>query len=128
MKISDKNLTISQVSLLAAECSRSGWDGADAAPKDRGAVARAGDLIRALPEGIPLPEVAPEPDGCISLDWIQAPERLFSLSVGANRRLAYAWLDGAEKGHAAVVFDGQKVPRTILQGIKRIMDATAPEC
>jgi hypothetical protein len=44
------------------------------------------------------------------------------VSVGPSGRLAFAWLDGVEKGHGVVRFDGQDVPRRILEGIKAIVN------
>jgi len=38
--------------------------------------------------------------------------------MGPNDRLAYAWLDGTDKGHAVARFDGERVPDRILEGIK----------
>lgn len=116
-----KAAAIAQIWALTNECAEAGWDGEDAMPLDQFAVISAADIIRALPQDIALPEFAPEPDGSISLDWIQSRNRLFSVSVGTTSRLAYAWLDGADKGHAVARFDGQKVPPRILQGIRDIM-------
>ena len=87
---------------------------------DRLAALSAANFIRALPDGIALPEFAPEPDGSISLDWIQSRNRLFTLSVGSTNRLAYAWVDGTDKGHAVARFDGEHVPPRILEGIRGI--------
>ena len=78
-------------------------------------------FLRALPEGVRIPEFAPEPDGSISLDWIQSRNRLFTLSVGSGNRLAYAWLDGADKGHGVARFDEENVPHLILECIKGIV-------
>ena len=61
-----------------------------------------------------MPEFAPEPDGAISLDWIQSRHRLFTLSISASNRLAYAWLDGTDKGHGVARFDGRTIPRRVL--------------
>ena len=116
----DKATAISQIWALANECDRPGWDGDDALPLERMAVFKAVAFIRTLPEGVPLPECAPEPDGSISLDWISSRNRLFSLSLGTGDRLPYAWLDGTDKGHAVARFDGESVPPRILEGIKAI--------
>lgn len=78
-------------------------------------------FIRALPDGIALPEIAVEPDGSISLDWIQSRKQLFSLSVGNSNRLAYAWLDGTNSGHGVDRFDGNIIPLRILNGIMAIV-------
>lgn len=113
---------ISQIWALVNECSVANWDGEGARPVDPQAAASAEELIRALPNGIPLPEFAAEPDGSISLDWIQSRNRLFSLSIGRGNRLPYAWLDGADKGHAVARFDGVQIPPRILEGISRIVN------
>lgn len=118
----EKAAAISQIWALANECCERGWDAEGAEPISPLAANLAAAFIRALPVGVPLPEFAPEPDGSISLDWIQSRNRLFSVSVGQNNRLAYAWLDGTDRGHAVARFDGQYVPRRILDGISEIMD------
>jgi len=117
-----KAMAISQIWALANECAEPDWNGDGALPINHVAVFNTVAFIRALPDGVPLPECAPEPDGSISLDWIQSRKRLFSLSVGSGNRLAYAWLDGADKGHAVARFDGESVPSRILQGIKSSID------
>jgi len=116
-----KGAAISQIWALANDHAEPDWDGNGAYPIHRLAVFKATAFIRALPDDLPLPEFAPEPDGSISLDWIVSRNRLFSMSVGTNDRLAYAWLDGADKGHAVARFDGVRVPTRILSGIEGIM-------
>ena len=117
-----KASAISDLWKLANECADAGWDGSDAAPINLQAVHNAVAFIRALPGLLPLPEFAPEPDGAVSLDWIVSRNRLFSVSVnaGASGRLAYAWLDGADRGHAVARFDGTTIPARILDGIRAI--------
>jgi len=117
-----KAAAISQIWALANECDRPDWDGEHSFPIEHATVFRAAAFIRALPDWVPLPEFAPESDGSISLDWIQSRNHLFSLSVGASNRLPYAWLDGTDKGHAVANFDGDAVPRKILEGIIGIMN------
>lgn len=115
-----KARAISDLWKLANECADAGWDGCDAAPINLQAVHKAVAFIRALPGLLPLPEFAPEPDGAVSLDWIVSRSRLFSVSAGASGRLAYAWLDGADRGHAVARFDGTTIPARILDGIHAI--------
>ena len=117
----EKAAALSRLAELATECAEPGWDGEDAAAIDPTAVLWTKRFVRALPPGMPLPEFGPEPDGAISLDWIRSRNRLFSLSIGRSNRLAYAWLDGADKGHGVARFDGQNVPPRVLDGIERIV-------
>lgn len=117
-----KSVALSELQSMAQECSNDDWDGAGALAIDQFALWNAQDFVRALPDDFPLPEFAPEPDGSISLDWIRSRHRLFSLSIGANNRLAYAWLDGNDKGHGVAQFDGVTVPSRILFEIHPIVN------
>jgi hypothetical protein len=116
-----KAAAIGRVWALVNECSDPGWDGDGADPVDRLAAFRAADVIRALPPRVPFPEVTPEPDGAISLDWIRSRNQLFSLTVGSGDRLAFAWLNGSDRGHGVVRFGGQAIPNPILHGIDEIL-------
>jgi hypothetical protein len=116
----EKAATISALRALANDCAASGWDGDEAHALDPAAVLQAENFIRAMPDAIPLPQLAPEPDGSVSLDWSQSRNRIFSLSVGAADRLAFAWLDGSDKGHGVARFDGHTIPTRVLEGIQSI--------
>lgn len=117
-----KAAAISQVWELLESCTDADWDSEKAMRISDAAALRAEDFIRALPDDLPVPELAPEPDGSISLDWIQSRHRLLSLSVGASDRLAYAWLDGSDRGHGVVRFDGARVPPRLIEDIRAVMD------
>jgi hypothetical protein len=100
-----------------------GWDGGAAAPVDRNAVALAVDFIRALPDDSEMPEVGVEPDGAVSLDWLPSRHRMLSISfTGRSDRLAYAWLDGTDRGSAVARFDRQVVPLRLMQTIAAVVD------
>ncbi len=111
----------SELRALAAECFCNGWDGEDAVGLQPSAVVTAEQILRCLPGWAPFPEFAPEPDGSISLDWIQSRNRLFSLSVGKTHRLAYSWLNGSDKGYGVASFDGREVPSMVLEGIRSVL-------
>jgi len=117
MLFAEKEIAISHLRHLANDCAEPGWDGNAAFAIDSDVLQNAEDLVRSLPYGIPAPECAPEPDGSISLDWIQSRKRMFSLSIGSNNRLAYAWLDGTDKGHGVACFDGLSIPARVLSEI-----------
>jgi len=117
----EKATALSHLSALGTECAYNDWDGQGAAAIDPFALLLAKRFIRAMPDDIQLPEFSPEPDGSTSLDWIESRNRLFSISIGANSRLAYAWLDGADKGHGVARFDGQNIPPRVLDEIIKIV-------
>jgi hypothetical protein len=121
-----KAMAISEVLKLADECEENDWDGGQAMAIKDSSVGKTVAFIRALPEGVPMPEPAPEPDGCISLDWIETRHRLFSLSIGSSDRIAYAWIDGADGGHGVAQFDGSRIPPRILEGIQSIVNHGQP--
>lgn len=118
-----RTAALSRLGELVNDCAAPGWDGEDALPLSPLAYRNARDLIRAWPAHLPLPEFAPEPDGSISLDWIESRHRLFSISVSESDRLAFAWLDGTDRGHGVARFDGVSVPERILSGARSIINA-----
>src|SRR5262245_55249425 len=71
-----KAVALSRLAELVSECAEAGWDGADALAIDLVTGLSVAQFVRALPDGEPLPEFTPEPDGSISLDWIQSRNRL----------------------------------------------------
>jgi hypothetical protein len=113
-----KTEAVSEILAVAAKYGESDWDGEGADSVDALAVDRAIAFIHALPGSVPVPEVAPEPDGAISLDWIYSRSRILSVSVGRSDRLAFAWLDGTDQGHAVARFDWQRIPSLILERIQ----------
>lgn len=113
-----KASVISEARAIAGKCARPGWDCSGAEAIYKCVAIRAAAVIRALPKGCPLPELAPEPNGSISLDWIRSRHKILSLSVSRSNRLPYAWIDGTERGHAVSVFDGKNIPHDILERIK----------
>lgn len=110
----------SELAALSTECAMDNWDGYGANAVSQQALQLAQEIIRSLPDDVPMPSLSIEPDGCISLDWMPSRSRTFTLSAGTSDRLPYAWIDGTDRGHAIARFaDGQLPPR-IIQEIHRI--------
>lgn len=121
-----KSHLLNRIYEVAAECSCASWDGEEGAAISPAVVNRAIHFIRVLPEDMTLPEVGPEPDGSISFDWIVGRARVFSVSVGMTNRLAYAWIDGTDRGHGVSRFYGDTAPVRVLDGVRELMhDRTA---
>jgi len=109
---------ISELEEIAVECKAPDWDGYDALPIEPRTLELAKRFVYALPEELPLPEAAPEPDGSISLDWIWSNDRVFSLSIGKTDELSYAWIDNGDRGYAVAKFDGKSVPKRVIETIR----------
>ncbi len=116
-----KSMLMSELVDVAEECSEDDWDGYGGLAVCRDAVFNAGAFIFALPDEYPLPEIAPEPDGALSFDWIRDRHHRVTISVDADDRLAYAWLSGTDKGHAVARFNGKEIPSLILACIQNIV-------
>lgn len=119
---SKKAEALSALDALIENCSEDGWDGDGTLAISGEAAMLTKAFIRALPDHVSLPEFAAEPDGSISLDWIQARNRMFTMSVGSHDRLSFAWLDGTDKGHGVAHFDGRCVPPRVVDLILGIVD------
>ncbi|HMQ03632.1 MAG TPA: hypothetical protein PKD26_06935 [Pyrinomonadaceae bacterium] len=109
---------IAAINTLVNECSSVDWDGYGAAALDPLAAWNAEEFIKALPDNLVMPEISPEPDGSVSLDWTHSRNQIVSVSIGTSNRIALAWLNGAERGHAVVNFDGTSIPQLIIDRIQ----------
>jgi hypothetical protein len=117
----DKAQLISQLNELCAECSEDDWDGYGAEAVSETVSLCAEAFIRALPDGMAMPEISAEPDGQIAFDWLPSKTKTFTLSVSSSDRLAYAWIDGSNRGHAVDLFEGDKLPPRVLGELQRIL-------
>jgi hypothetical protein len=79
---------------LFEECNKPGWDGYDACPVSEDAKRGAWLLLKLLPRGILPPDIIPEPDGKIALEWDLGKDMLLSLSV-EGQQIIYAGILGA---------------------------------
>ena len=111
---------ISAVWSVAREASVRDWDGEGAVAVDPLTAGNAVRFIQALPSFVAMPEVSPEPDGGISLDWIESRTRILSISIGRSSALPMAWLDGNIRGYCVVSYDGEQMPNGLLDQISTI--------
>ena len=111
---------------LARSHAEAGWDGADALPADRQAIRLASAFIRALPDDCDMPSAGVDPDGAVTLDWLVSRHRMLSISfAGDSDRLAYAWIDGTDRGNAVAKFDRVTVPNVLMQAILAVTSVPA---
>ena len=117
---------VSAIRELVRSHAETGWDGGHASAADPRAIARAVAFVRALPEDCVPSGVGIDPDGSVSLDWNAPGHRVLTISVsGHDDRLACAWIDGADSGHAVAGFDGDEVPAWVKQAIRAVTEASS---
>jgi hypothetical protein len=88
-------------------------------PVDENTKRMAIKLASLLPPSIPAPEIAFDPDGEISFDWLGPANKIFSVSVDRSGRLAYAGRFGEKKKNNGVEQLSDVCPPEIIQGIER---------
>ena len=78
-------------------------------------------FARLLPRGLPIPEIAPDPDGEISFDWIGRSGKMFSVSIGSDGRISYAGRFGDKSKTHGTEQLSEILPREILFGIEKAL-------
>ncbi len=102
-----------------AECGEDDWDGYGARKVDRKSYEHSLRFLDMLPDTIPAPEVAVDPDGMVAFEWHEEPRWVFSVSFETNGELVYADLFGNSKTHGNENF-GQALTQSILDSIRRV--------
>lgn len=111
---------------VARECARDGWDGYGAKAITPETCSRAQAFLNDLPPWMPAPDIVPETDGEIAIEWYIADDQTFSVSVSRRGPLHYAGLFGHEdEVHGVKTFDGMAVPDQILQLISDLLRSPA---
>lgn len=96
---------------VSKRCAHEGWDGYDASPISTTSALAAVQLIDRLPENLQEPQVVPEPDGEIALEWRSGKDLLFSLTV-TGPTLIYAGIIGSNRKYGEERFFDE-LPQTI---------------
>src|SRR5882724_6307634 len=104
----------------AEECKASDWDGQGALPVTPQAYQRAYHFIETLPDRVPSPSVATDPDGNLTFEWYRTPERNVSVSVSSAGELHYAALLGSSKSYGTEPLNSE-FPEVILALINRVI-------
>lgn len=118
-----RDLALAELARIYAECRNEGWDGYTAGPISTGAYHAAVRFVWSIPAAFPMPDVVPEPDGSISLEWESDRWNALTLSIGQDGRIAYAAMLGKEKRErGSEVFD-DVIPQEILSILWKVTHA-----
>lgn len=111
---------------LASECFAEGWDGYAAKPITAATCDRVQAFIDALPSWMAPPDIVPETDGEIAVEWDFGPHQIFSVSIGEKGPVHFAGLFGLNKErHGAEPFQ-DSVPEDIFSYISQLLRAASP--
>ena len=96
-----------------------GWDGEGSEAVIPSTLKFAKEFVESLPRKYRTPEIAPEPDGHVNLEWYRGKRRLLSVSVNPDGRLHWAALIGTEDPRGSCFFFSE-APKTILHLLYRV--------
>ncbi len=96
------------------------WDGYGALPISAISYGDAASFLNALPTQLPVPEITPEIDGTIGLDWENGNFNTFTVILSGKGSIVYAGILGkGNTSHGTEIFD-DSIPENIISIIKRI--------
>jgi len=101
------------------------WDGEGALPISTQVIANVNEFLFAIRDANMQPEIAPEADGYIQLEWYQSKNCLFSLSFGPSNILSYSGIFGEGRRVYGADEIREGVPDSIWDHIQRICAAPA---
>ncbi len=105
------------------ECSEGGWDGYGAHAITEGSYERARKLIIMFAESfvnLPMPDITPEPNGDIALEWHRESKGTFAFSMDDNEKLTYAGIfDSSNTAYGKESFN-DFIPQSIVCYIERL--------
>jgi len=102
------------------ECSGANWDEYNAQPISREKYSEASKLLRMLPNSFPVPDILPEPDGGIGLEWYQDKDFSFAISITGKNIITYVGQFGKNNQIYGTETFTDSVSDVILNGLKRL--------
>ena len=113
-------LVLDELDDIYKECSTKDWDGYGAVPIIETTYREAETVIRSLPSFVPPPDILPEPDGGIGLDWDKGEGFSFTISVSGKNVLTYAGLFGENNETYGTEILSGILPKVILDNLERL--------
>jgi hypothetical protein len=111
----------SDLARVVYECCIDGWDGYGAKAISEHTIERISGFLSALPIWMSAPDVVPEADGEIAIEWHVAPDRILSISIGETGPLHFAGQLGPDEEVQGTAHFTGKIPQTILRFISGVL-------
>lgn len=110
---------LAELEAARAEASEPGWNGYDSRPISIAAYENAKLFLSALPSTAPAPEISVDSDGDVALDWVLAPRKALSVSIGPTGRCSFAWMRG-QRSYRGTEWLDEGIPSTIAEALWRL--------
>lgn len=104
-----------------SSAAKENWDGEGALPVNGLSYANARRFLSLMPSSWAKPEINGDPDGEVAVEWDVGSRRRFSISIGPDDRVSYAWLNGAERGHGTDIFVNE-IPSSVTTQVNRLVE------
>lgn len=104
---------------VQSRCAFGDWDGYGANGVSKEALAAALNFARLLPDGIPEPEIVPEPSGHLGFLWSSNPNKTYSVTASPDGQLVYAGVFGRKEISGQVPFYDE-LPQEIILALKEV--------
>ena len=102
-------------------CSEVGWDGYESMPIRREVYKEANKVLSMLPVlSLPMPEILPEPDGGLGIEWYKDKGFSFTISVCGKSIITYAGLFGENSETHGTEPLSSSIPEVILDHLRRL--------
>jgi hypothetical protein len=105
---------------LPGDYREANWNGEGAAPIPASAIQEARMFLQKLPPTFPLPEVVPEPDGYLGLEWYANKWLLYVVSFNGKGALSCSGLMGPDRIYGTRYMD-EGIPAEILENITKVL-------
>jgi len=112
-------LLFNRLDNILKECDYDGWDGYNGDKVTKKVLEYTSEFIKTIPIEIENPEIVPESDGCIGLNWDANKYMNISISIGTDGFIYYASIIGENKIHGKYSI-GIGITEDLLDIIKKV--------
>lgn len=109
--------TLDEVAMAAKD---DNWDGYGAEPVNEFSIFLAKSFLYKLPSSYPKPDISVDPDGEISFEWLNGPDKIFSISFSKKNEVSFAGIFSTGEIHGTEEFSEYEIPQKIFENIKRL--------